>query len=100
RAGRGTVSEGKAGYDLLLMGCRAVAGPSRMIEGARMGIRAGRIAAIDAGATALAGPTRSLFGLTVLPGFIDLHIHGVGGGDAHAGGIPARAPTPPAFGRA
>lgn len=46
----------------------------------------GRIASIGDPAGARAG-VLDLEGLTLLPGFIDLHIHGAGGYDAHAGEI-------------
>ncbi|MGN6813693.1 MAG: N-acetylglucosamine-6-phosphate deacetylase, partial [Thermomicrobiales bacterium] len=56
--------------------------PDGVLPGAAIIVRAGQIAGIGAGA---AGATLDVTGLTVLPGFIDLHIHGAGGADAHAG---------------
>ncbi|HEU5331071.1 MAG TPA: N-acetylglucosamine-6-phosphate deacetylase [Thermomicrobiales bacterium] len=56
--------------------------PDGVLPGAAITVRAGQIAGIGAGA---AGATLDVTGLTVLPGFIDLHIHGAGGADAHAG---------------
>lgn len=72
-----------------LVGCRVVT-PSGIMDDGAITIADGRIAAIRATA-ATAAMTRDLRGLTVLPGFIDLHIHGAGGTDAHAGEIAALA---------
>ncbi len=72
-----------------LVGCHAVT-PNGIMEDGTIAIADGRIAAVGA-AGASAGATRDLRGLTVLPGFIDLHIHGAGGADAHAGEIAALA---------
>ena len=73
-----------AAQPLTLTGCRAVT-PDGVLDDATISLRDGRIAAIGPGAAA-AG-TLDLGGLTVLPGFIDLHIHGAGGADAHAGEV-------------
>lgn len=76
-----------------LAGCRMVT-PGGIVEDGTIAIAGGRIAAVGAatGATgATPGDARDLRGLTVLPGFIDLHIHGAGGADAHAGEIAALA---------
>ena len=51
----------------------------------------GRIASIETRTGQERGPLDDLGGLTLLPGFIDLHIHGAGGADAHAGEIAALA---------
>jgi len=71
-----------------LVRCRAVT-PDGIVDDGAITIAEGRIAAVGAAATR--GATRDLRGLTVLPGFIDLHIHGAGGADAHAGEIAALA---------
>ncbi|MDP9374761.1 MAG: amidohydrolase family protein, partial [Chloroflexota bacterium] len=73
----------------ILTGCRA-ATPAGIVEDTAIVLRDGRIAAVGrAGraAPAAGGEALDLGGLTVLPGFIDLHIHGAGGADAHAGEI-------------
>jgi len=72
-----------------LVGCRAVT-PGGLVADGAIAIADGRIAAVGTG-TARAGATRDLRGLTILPGFIDLHIHGAGGADAQAGEIAALA---------
>lgn len=72
-----------------LVGCRAIT-PGGIVDDGAITIEGGRIAAIEE-ATTTAGMTRDLRGLTILPGFIDLHIHGAGGADAHAGEIAALA---------
>lgn len=68
-----------------LTNCRAVT-PEGMVPGATIALEGGRIAAVGRDAAA-AGDALDLGGLFVLPGFIDLHIHGAGGTDAHAGEI-------------
>ncbi len=74
-----------------LVGCRAVT-PTGIVDDAAIVVRAGRIVAIGQRAAAgEVGGARDLGGLTVLPGFIDLHIHGAGGADAHAGRSAALA---------
>jgi N-acetylglucosamine-6-phosphate deacetylase len=73
-----------------LVGCRAVT-PEGVLEDAAISIAAGRIVAIGPRNPQASGGLRDLGGLTVLPGFIDLHIHGAGGADAHAGEIAALA---------
>jgi N-acetylglucosamine-6-phosphate deacetylase len=61
--------------------------PDGVLTDAAITVRAGQIASIGAAAVSAGGTTLDLAGLTVLPGFIDLHIHGAGGADAHAGQI-------------
>ena len=73
-----------------LVGCRAVT-PDGIADDSAITIEGGRIATVGGEAGATTGTTRDLRGLTVLPGFIDLHIHGAGGADAHAGEIAALA---------
>lgn len=60
----------------------------------------GRVATVSGSAAAdlTRAPTLDLDGLTLLPGFIDLHIHGAGGYDAHAGEIEALAAYLPSRG--
>ena len=73
-----------------LIGCRAVT-PTGIVEDAAIMIADRTITAIGPRTGAVRGEQRDLGGLTVLPGFIDLHIHGAGGADAHAGEIAALA---------
>src|SRR5215475_11948165 len=63
-----------------------------VVPDAWIAIAAGRIQAVGSGATAppSAGLRTSLHGATVLPGFIDIHLHGGGG---HAFGADERANT-------
>ncbi|HEX8920014.1 MAG TPA: N-acetylglucosamine-6-phosphate deacetylase [Pyrinomonadaceae bacterium] len=68
---------------LLLRNARLVM-PERVAEGASLLIEAGRIARIfeqGADANTSSGETLDLAGLTLLPGFIDVHIHGAVGVD-------------------
>lgn len=73
-----------------LIGCRAVT-PQGIVDGLTITIAGDRIAAVEESGRTASGTTRDLHGLTLLPGFIDLHIHGAGGMDAHAGEIAALA---------
>jgi len=63
-----------------------------VVPDAWIAIAAGRIQAVGSSATAPpeAGLRTSLHGATVLPGFIDIHLHG---GDGHAFGADERANT-------
>lgn len=74
---------------LTLHNCRIIA-PDGPRDGCALTIDAGRIAAI-APDDPSDGERLDLGGLTLLPGFIDLHIHGAGGADAHSGEIAALA---------
>ncbi|MFN8539002.1 MAG: hypothetical protein U0232_16195 [Thermomicrobiales bacterium] len=74
---------------LVLRNCRAVT-PDGMLTDAAITIASGRIVAIEPQPQE-AADALDLGGLTLLPGFIDLHIHGAGGADAHAGEIAALA---------
>lgn len=76
--------------DATLIGCRAVT-PGGILDDAAIEIADGQIVAIEARTGREIGTMRDLGGLTVLPGFIDLHIHGAGGADTHAGEIAALA---------
>ena len=72
---------------LTLHHCRAVT-PQGLIEAAAITIADGRIVASGpATDQPSGGEALDLDGLTLLPGFIDLHIHGAGGADAHSGQI-------------
>lgn len=73
-----------------LVGGRAVT-PQGLMDNLAITIAGDRIAAVGATEGAARGAIRELHGLTILPGFIDLHIHGAGGADAHAGEIAALA---------
>ena len=70
------------GKTLLLRGARVVL-PGGAVEGAGVVVRGGRIASVgaDAGAGA-ADRVFELRGLTLMPGFVDAHIHGAVGVDA------------------
>jgi N-acetylglucosamine-6-phosphate deacetylase len=75
---------------LTLRNCRVVT-PDGMLTDGAITITAGRIVAVGSRLQHADGEVLDLGGLTVLPGFIDLHIHGAGGADAHAGEIAALA---------
>jgi N-acetylglucosamine-6-phosphate deacetylase len=75
---------------LTLRNCR-VATASDLLTDAAITVAEGRIVAVGPSPQRPAGTSLDLDGLTVLPGFIDLHIHGAGGADAHAGEIAALA---------
>ncbi len=67
---------------MLLRGARMVL-PGGVIEGKSLLVERDRIARIgDDGKSARAARTLSLDGLTLLPGFVDVHIHGAVGVDA------------------
>lgn len=89
-----------AGETLLLRGGRVVT-PTGVLDDAALAIRPPAIASIGPteGVTgAVTAPALDLAGLTLLPGFIDLHVHGAGGADAHAGEITALAAVLPRHG--
>jgi N-acetylglucosamine-6-phosphate deacetylase len=77
------MSDKKASSEsLLLSGARLVL-PGGTIEGASLLAEGGRVARIGAGVETQSGArVLSLEGLTVYPGFIDVHIHGAVGVDA------------------
>lgn len=71
------------GGDLVLKGATLLT-PFRKIEDGVVVITDGRIAAVDrAGSVALPAdaPIEDCSGLTAVPGFVDIHVHGGGGGD-------------------
>lgn len=74
------------GAQLMLRGCRVVVADG-VRDGATVAIEGGRIVGVWADEGQAGGEGLDLAGLTLLPGFIDLHIHGAGGADAHAGEI-------------
>jgi N-acetylglucosamine-6-phosphate deacetylase len=61
--------------------------PHGLSEDAAITVAGGRIVAVGPYEHACPAEMLDLAGLTILPGFIDLHIHGAGGADAHAGDI-------------
>ncbi len=71
---------------LTLINCRAVT-PTGIVDNAVITISDGQIRSVSPRAADHLGPVRDLGGQFVFPGFIDLHIHGAGGADAHAGEI-------------
>ncbi|MET9181692.1 N-acetylglucosamine-6-phosphate deacetylase [Kitasatospora aureofaciens] len=70
-----------------LVGARLVL-PSGVVEGDRLAVEGSRIAAITSGGTEPGD--LDLTGHTVVPGFVDLHVHG-GGGASYASGIAEEA---------
>ncbi|MFD8701052.1 N-acetylglucosamine-6-phosphate deacetylase [Kitasatospora sp. NPDC059648] len=70
-----------------LSGARLVL-PGGVVEGGRLAVRGPRIAAITSGGTEPGD--LDLTGHTVVPGFVDLHVHG-GGGASYASGIAEEA---------
>ncbi|MBV6702181.1 amidohydrolase family protein, partial [Kitasatospora aureofaciens] len=76
---------------IALAGARLVL-PGGVVEGDRLAVEGSRIAAITSGASG--GETEpgdlDLTGHTVVPGFVDLHVHG-GGGASYASGIAEEA---------
>ncbi len=63
--------------------------PSRVMSGGTVLIEGDRIVAVEAAGTALADATVvDARGCHVLPGFIDVHVHGVGGHDTLDAGSP------------
>ena len=81
--------ESAAAPELLLAGGRVVT-PYRVLERGGVWIRGGKIAAVgpaaDFAGVAGAGVRRiDCTGCIVAPGFVDIHVHGAGGGDTMAG---------------
>ena len=85
----------------ILSGGRIVL-PDRILPGGSLVIDDGRIAAIEDGAISTddRGDVVSLAGFTLVPGFIDVHVHGVEGIDVldDAGAVAAVAARLPKFG--
>ncbi|HEX8502770.1 MAG TPA: N-acetylglucosamine-6-phosphate deacetylase [Pyrinomonadaceae bacterium] len=73
------MDEKDTGGPLLLAGARLVL-PGEVLEGESLLVEGGRIARVGGGATAGAR-VLELGGLTVYPGFVDVHIHGAVGVD-------------------
>jgi len=65
--------------EIRLAGARVVAG-SRMLDPGHVVVAGERIAAVGEGAPPGDGPVQDLAGRWLLPGYIDLHVHGGGGG--------------------
>ncbi len=72
---------------IALAGARLVL-PVGVVEGDRLAVEGSRIAAITSGGTEPGD--LDLTGYTVVPGFVDLHVHG-GGGASYASGIAEEA---------
>ncbi|QKV94311.1 N-acetylglucosamine-6-phosphate deacetylase [Streptomyces sp. NA02950] len=70
----------------VLTGARVVL-PSGVVENGRVTVEGSRIAAADAGPDPAAerGAARDLTGCWIVPGFIDIHLHGGGGASFSAG---------------
>ena len=60
--------------------------PDRIVSNGTLTLEAGRIAAIQAAASSASGSAFALRGHYVVPGFIDVHVHGAGGVDSLDGG--------------
>ena len=78
----------------VLAGARLVL-PTGVVDNGRLTVENGRISeavATDAGTTTPVGaaPALDLSGYTVVPGFVDIHVHG-GGGASYASGIAEEA---------
>jgi N-acetylglucosamine-6-phosphate deacetylase len=75
--------------------------PRRVLEPGWLRVEDGRIAALGAGDPETVPPARAvdLGGAWVLPGFVDIHVHG-GGGAAYTSGDPDDARAAAAFHRA
>jgi N-acetylglucosamine-6-phosphate deacetylase len=85
---------------VLLSGARIVV-PGGLLEPGWLRVRNGRILAVGAGTPPAPDPGeehRELTGRTVLPGFIDCHVHG-GGGGAYTSAAPAEVRRAVAFHR-
>ncbi|MFJ8478348.1 N-acetylglucosamine-6-phosphate deacetylase, partial [Kitasatospora sp. NPDC094011] len=67
---------------IVLSGARLVL-PGGVVEGDRLAVEGERIAAVASGA--VQPGDLDLTGHTVVPGFVDLHVHG-GGGASYASG--------------
>jgi N-acetylglucosamine-6-phosphate deacetylase len=73
--------------EIRLTGARVVAG-SRVLDPGSVVVRDDRIVAVGEGAPPGDGPVLDLGGRWLLPGYIDLHVHG-GGGGSLSGADPA-----------
>ena len=70
-----SVQAADAGFDLVIKGGRVI-DPSRKLDAVRdVGVRQGRIAAIERSLTAPAAATLDARGKLVVPGLIDIHTH-------------------------
>src|ERR1700749_3711234 len=80
------MTNGEATHERLLLAGARVVLPARVLEDASVLVEGGRIARIyedAASAGAHGASVLDLKGLTLAPGFIDIHIHGSVGVDAH-----------------
>src|SRR5215204_2620851 len=66
---------------MIVLSGAALVLPDRILSPGTLTIDAGRIVAIKAG-SAQAGPAPPFHGHYILPGFIDVHVHGVAGVDS------------------
>src|SRR5215210_5824298 len=73
-------NEDTAGGALLLRGARIVL-PDEVLEGAAVLVEGGRIVEVSRDALTAGGRELDLEGLTLYPGFVDIHIHGAVGVD-------------------
>ena len=73
--GAAAIGAQPAPFDLILAGGSVIDGSGSAARIADVGIRGGRIAAIGNLANAAARERVSVAGLTVAPGFIDVHTH-------------------------
>jgi N-acetylglucosamine-6-phosphate deacetylase len=76
--------DGDEGGTLRLTNARAVL-PERVLEGAGLLVEGGRIARVEEEGTTVRAAVRTLdlAGLTLMPGFVDAHIHGAVGVDVN-----------------
>jgi hypothetical protein len=74
------VSSARSG-SLAVVGARRLVTPDGVVENGALFVRDGRIESVGTGDAPAADEIMDARGLTLLPGFLDLHIHGGGGAD-------------------